>query len=72
MRKPRIVRTARARILQPVLNVVARRQRHARALAATLRLSCAACGHPLSAHIAGRNRWIGCWPVLIAKKGGAR
>lgn len=53
--------------LQPLLNIIARRNRRARELAAAMRqLRCVACGSPLDAHISTGNRWTGC------RKNGAR
>jgi hypothetical protein len=50
----------RSLALQPLLNIVARRNRRARELAATMQLRCAACGKPLAAHVRTGNKWIGC------------
>ena len=60
MRQPDTIRADRARRLQPALNAVARRNRTARELAATMQLHCAACGSRLTAHVGARNRWKGC------------
>ena len=50
----------RARVLQPVLNYVARKHARAREIARAMEMPCTACRQPLSSHIGAGNRWKGC------------
>ena len=54
------------RTLQPVLNLVAKRNARARELAAAMQMPCVACRRSLASHIGAGNRWKGC------QKDGAR
>jgi hypothetical protein len=70
MRTPRSIRAVRAQTLQPVLSLVAGHNADARALAAAMQMTCAACRTRLAAHIGPRNRWTGC--PGTGRTGGAR
>ena len=59
-------RPVRLSTLQPVLNIVARRNARARELAAAMQMPCTACRCSLASHIGAGNRWKGC------QKDGAR
>ena len=59
-------RRVHASTLQPVLNLVARRNARARELAAAMQMPCTACRCSLASHIGAGNRWKGC------QKDGAR
>jgi cytochrome c551/c552 len=70
MNTPLTIRAVKARTLQPVLSLVARRNADARALAAAMQMTCAACHTRLVDHVGPRNRWKGC--PGTGRTGGAR
>lgn len=55
-----IPRPIRLSVLQPVLNLVARKNARARELAAAMRMPCTACRRSLASHVGAGNRWKGC------------